>query len=335
MELSSATWLFLNAIMVAKVKPINFPNSYTCRISNSLSGFPFYSSHECCGPQWISYDKRNLETALRERLIGQHLASPIIFKTVTEHMENPNPNRPLVLSLHGLTGTGKSFVSRLIAESIYHNGMQSRFVHLFIATLYFPHQKHLETYQDQLQQWVKGNVSECPSSMFIFDEMDKMPTGLIDSIKPYLDYHGTIDGVSYGQAIFIFLSNSGGEEIAEVALEFWKTGRNREEINLMDLEKDLTLSVFNDKKSGFCHSSLIGKNLVDFYVPFLPLEYKHVVQCGLAEMKARGMKPDQDAVERMAKEFIFFPSEERIFSLQGCKAVSRRSVLHLNVTRED
>ena len=53
--------------------------------------------------------------------------------------------------------------------------------------------------------WVKGNVTKCPRSMFIFDEMDKMQPGLIDSIKPYLDYYDNLDGVSYRQAIFIFL----------------------------------------------------------------------------------------------------------------------------------
>lgn len=41
--------------------------------------------------------------------------------------------------------------------------------------------------------------------MFIFDEMDKMHPGLIDSIKPYLDYYEKLDGISYRKAIFIFL----------------------------------------------------------------------------------------------------------------------------------
>lgn len=59
--------------------------------------------------------------------------------------------------------------------------------------------------QDQLQSWIRGNVSVCPRSLFIFDEMDKMHAGLIDSIKPFLDYYELLDGVSYRQAIFIFL----------------------------------------------------------------------------------------------------------------------------------
>lgn len=59
--------------------------------------------------------------------------------------------------------------------------------------------------QTQLQEWIRGNVSICARSMFIFDEMDKMHPGLIDSIKPYLDFYDNLNGVSYRQAIFIFL----------------------------------------------------------------------------------------------------------------------------------
>lgn len=48
-------------------------------------------------------------------------------------------------------------------------------------------------------------MSACASSMFIFDEMDKLHPGIIDAIKPFLDYYEQIDGVSYRKAIFIFL----------------------------------------------------------------------------------------------------------------------------------
>lgn len=57
--------------------------------------------------------------------------------------------------------------------------------------------------------WVRGNVSACARSIFIFDEMDKMHAGLIDSIKPFLDYYEQLDGVSYRKAIFIFLRLAG------------------------------------------------------------------------------------------------------------------------------
>ncbi|XP_055791089.1 torsin-1B-like [Salvelinus fontinalis] len=177
--------------------------------------------------------------------------------------------------------------------------------------------------QSQLQQWIKGNVTNCPRSMFIFDEMDKMHPGLIDCIKPYLDYYENLDGVSYRQAIFIFLSNAGGEQINKVALDFWKAGQDREEMKLHDLEPALSLSVFNNK-SGLWHTSLIDKNLVDFFVPFLPLEYRQVLLCGMAEMSAKGLEPNQDVVDQMARDLVYFPKSERIFSVNGCKTINRR-----------
>jgi hypothetical protein len=40
--------------------------------------------------------------------------------------------------------------------------------------------------QLQLQDWIRGNVSQCAYSLFIIDEIDKLPPGVIDGIKPFL-----------------------------------------------------------------------------------------------------------------------------------------------------
>ncbi|KAM4635420.1 torsin family 1 isoform 2-T2 [Polymixia lowei] len=277
---------------------------------------------ESCDPNWVTFNATGLETDLSRKLFGQHIASHIILKAVTGFMNNNNPKKPLVLSLHGWTGTGKNFVSQLIAKNIYKEGMDSSFVHLFTSELHFPHQSEIETYKSQLQQWIKGNVTNCAHSMFIFDEMDKMHPGLIDSIKPYLDYYEKLDGVSYRKAIFIFLSNAGGESIIQTALDFWRAGRQRQEILLKDLEMSLSLSVFNNKQSGLWHTSLIDKNLVDFFVPFLPLEERHVVQCAMAEMAAKGLVPDQHVAEKVAGDLVYFPKPDRVFSVKGCKGIA-------------
>lgn len=71
-------------------------------------------------------------------------------------------------------------------------------------------------FQEQLQNWIRGNVSACPHSVFIFDEMDKMHQGLIDAIKPFLDYYEQVDGVSYRKAIFIFLRSVAFFQLLEI-----------------------------------------------------------------------------------------------------------------------
>jgi hypothetical protein len=79
--------------------------------------------------------------------------------------------------------------------------------------------------------------------------MDKLHPGIIDAIKPFLDYYEQVDGISYRKAIFIFLSNAGGDLITKTALDFWRAGRKREEIQLKDLEPVLSVGVFNNRHS--------------------------------------------------------------------------------------
>ncbi|XP_059214629.1 torsin-1A-like [Centropristis striata] len=270
-----------------------------------------------------------LKADLQNKLFGQHIASNIILKAVSGFMSNKIPKKPLVLSLHGRSGTGKNFVIQLIAENIFKEGMNSRFVHVLPADIYFPHKSKLETYKTQLQQWIKGNITSCEHSMFIFDEMDEMHPGLIDSIKSYLGYHNMLDGVSYRRAIFIFLSNTGGDIITQKALEFVREGRDREEIERQDLQTSLSELAFDNKKSGFWHSSLIDANLVDFFIPFLPLEHRHVVQCVMAEMRAKNLWADEKVANKVARDLNYFPKMERVFSSQGCKTVESNLYLYI------
>ncbi|XP_036385067.1 torsin family 1 isoform X1 [Megalops cyprinoides] len=312
-----------NTVLTAAGEPIS--TSIAVGMAAVLTGLlasyqgVLYYFHECCREEWISFNKSGLEKDLERKLFGQHIASRVVLKGVTGFMNNKSPKKPLVLSLHGSTGTGKNFVSQLIADNIYKKGMTSNYVHLFTSTAHFPHPSQIDTYKVQLQQWIKGNVSSCPRSLFIFDEMDKMPLGLIDSIKPYLDYYDNLEGVSYRHAIFIFLSNAGGQNISQVALDFWLKGKDREEIQLKDLEAALSLEVFNNKNSGFWHTSLIDKNLVDFFIPFLPLERRHIRACALAEMAAQGLPLDEEIAGRVADEMIYSPKAERVFASKGCK----------------
>lgn len=88
-----------------------------------------------------------LQENLDRKLFGQHLVSKVIVKAVKGFLNNENAKKPLALSLHGWTGTGKNFVSKIIAESIYKNGLKSKYVHQFVATLHFPHAQDINTYK--------------------------------------------------------------------------------------------------------------------------------------------------------------------------------------------
>ncbi|XP_043086309.1 torsin-1A-like [Puntigrus tetrazona] len=277
----------------------------------------------------LPFDPKRLKADLRENLFGQHIASDVVLKAVTSFMTDSNPNKPLVLSFHGTTGTGKNHVSTIIARNIYKKGEQSKHVHKFISQHHFPHKDHSHSYNAQLKQWIPGNVSSFARTMFIFDEMDKMHPRLIDTVKPFLDYNAFVDGVSFNKAIFLFLSNAGGNMIFNLALDFWREGRDRSEIKMNSNKLEIMISEnIKNEKNGFLHSSIIDHHLIDHYIPFLPLELKHVRQCVLAEMLHLNMTQDVDLADKVARDMPFSPKEERIFAVKGCRNVGQKLALH-------
>ncbi|XP_057175728.1 torsin-1A-like [Triplophysa rosa] len=275
------------------------------------------------------FDSNEFKEDLRKSLYGQHIALETIVKSVTWFMKDPNPPKPLVLSLHGPTGVGKSYVTEIIARNIYQMGERSKHVHTFIATNHFSYY-YLEQDEAQLiKQWIHGNVSSFPRSMFIFDRMDMISSHLINTIKPFLDYIPHIDGVSFRNAIFIFLSNAGGSAITNLTVDFWRKGKNREELQKSkEMETQIYQDIFNNKDSGFWHSCLIDRHLVDHFVPFLPLERKHVRQCVLAEMVILNMTSNHYLIDKVLMEMPFFPQHEEIFSVRGCHALKHNLMLY-------
>lgn len=52
---------------------------------------------------------------------------------------------------------------------------------------------------------IESSVRECHSTLFVFDETDKIPIGLMDTIKAYIDFNPEIDGVDFRRSVFLFL----------------------------------------------------------------------------------------------------------------------------------
>lgn len=129
-----------------------------------------------------------LKESLEENVFGQHIAVRVILGSLSRRWGQADkvlPEKPLVMSFHGWTGSGKNHVARFLAEALFApDGLTSPHVHLIVSTLHFPTQGHddggrvRQRQREQLRDWVRGNVSLCPDSLFIFDEVDKMPAGL-------------------------------------------------------------------------------------------------------------------------------------------------------------
>lgn len=82
-----------------------------------------------------------------QHLAGQHLAKAVVVKSLKAFVRDPAPTKPLVLSLHGWTGTGKSYVSSLLAHYLFQGGLRSPHVHHFSPIIHFPHPGRIERYK--------------------------------------------------------------------------------------------------------------------------------------------------------------------------------------------
>ena len=84
---------------------------------------------------------------LKDKVYGQHLVLKTVVRHLRAHMTTENPSKALVLSFHGGTGTGKTYVSSIIANSMYKEGLNSHFVHFIQVTEKFPHKKQAARYK--------------------------------------------------------------------------------------------------------------------------------------------------------------------------------------------
>ncbi|NWW44986.1 TOR3A protein, partial [Pedionomus torquatus] len=286
----------------------------------------YCSFGKCCetGDCRIVNNITGLEADLNGQLHGQHLAKEVIVRAVREFLQNPQPEKPLVLSFHGWSGTGKNFVARMLTSHLYRDGMKSECVRLFISLFHFPHHKYLDLYKAQLKKQISETLEVCKQSLFIFDEAEKLHFSLLDAIKPFVARYDNKGQMDYRRSIFLFLSNLGGNTINEVALDFWRAGQAREEISMEFLEQRLWLELQEPAENGYARSNLLKENLIDFFVPFLPLEYHHVKLCARDAFLARGLPYTEAALDEVARMMVFVPKEEKLFSAQGCKSVSQR-----------
>lgn len=278
---------------------------------------------ERCTRKWLGNDLASLEQSLKDKLYGQHLVTRAVSATIRGHLENEDPPKALALSFHGWTGVGKTFVSNIIASSLYTNGLKSKFVKRFYGVVDFPDEQMTDSYKKIIQRSVSDCVSECCQCLFIFDEVDKMPPGVFDPIKAYLDHYENVHEVDYRRSIFIFISNLGAERISDITLKHWQDGKDREELQLNDVQPFLRKAVYN-LDGGLKHSALVEHNLLGIFIPFLPLERRHVKQCITSHMKHNYA---EDRINRVADELNYYPEDSKLFAKTGCSGVNEKVYL--------
>lgn len=267
------------------------------------SGFDFIKDNtycqltECCNKQNIPGDIQGLEEQLSKNLFGQHIVLKQLIPALEGHFSDKSiSKKPLVISFHGTTGTGKTFVGNHIANSLYAKGLKSRSVHKYFGRSNFTIENNATFYIEKIDREIRASIRVCPRSLFIFDEVDGTLPGIFDFLKPLLDYNSYIDGLDITKAIFIFMSNSPGTNISDTLGNLLKDGMLRKDTKLGHFENVIETAVYS-MEGGLMKSSLVQGHVIDHFIPFLPLEKFHVLQCVKQEFKHWDYKPEKETIQ--------------------------------------
>ncbi|XP_065673170.1 torsin-1A-like [Hydra vulgaris] len=248
---------------------------------------------ECSEDYYIErINKNNLEQNLNANVFGQEYAIKRIVKIVNSTIKERET--PLVMSFHGPTGTGKSYVFKIVANALFKNGTESKFVHFIYSQI---------------------NYAVCTPEL-----LPKIKTDLLDFIKNHNEKVGNQD---YRKSIFIFLSNIGDDMIINRLVNHYKNKNTRETIPLTDIENSIP-NIAAQSPGGFKNSKIISKSSISLYVPFLPLERKHVQQCAKKELEKRKIEANSNNLNIVANEMIY--DQYKYFSTQGCKLIQSKVV---------
>ncbi len=148
-----------------------------------------------------------------------------------------------------------------------------------------------------------------------------------------------MDGLMFRKSVFIFLSNSAAKEIAQMTLNFDKQNVKRENFEVKLFQSEIQNSIYHHKdenNKGLWHASIIDSYLIDFYVPFLPLERDHVRNCIKAEFRNYNLSTalsltrsgkelnyeiSDKELEQIVDEHVYEPPGYKKYSSSGCKRV--------------
>lgn len=274
-----------------------------------------YNAIENLDDHVLRYDLEGLEKTLRREVFGQQGAVEGLLSHLKDYLSTYVHNKPLVVSVHGPSGVGKSHLGRLLAGHF-----RSVVGETLVLQYYVLH--HCPQEADALQcardlsalisEMVERAEEEEKIPLFIFDEAEHMHDEILDALQQLM---ATKQSNEYLNAIYLFLSNLGHAHITKHMLHnsssiSTASGRHS------NLVKELTPILRNTLEK--LHSLWTEADLL----PLGLLEKGHVMECFLDEMTREGFYPDHTNIERLAGEITYYPEVGgHEYSQTGCKQV--------------
>jgi len=240
-----------------------------------------------------------LERHLAAHLAGQELAAQELTLAVCDHIAPwRSPAKPLVVSLHGPVGVGKTLFHRLLAEALYNRTQADGVLceresaacpgyRVVFGTNYAATEQEAQV--AALQRSLVGHLARFPEAVLVIEEFDKADCASRGLLRQLLD-KGTVDAaagpISFARSVIVLESNEGKDHLFRLLAE----APSRAELPLETAQRVLKDVLYARWAKDGCEEEWDTQktlSLIDVMVPFLPLERAHVRTVVAAHLRER------------------------------------------------
>lgn len=259
----------------------------------------------------VKYDLDGLEKTMAREVFGQPMVIERVMGLLKDYLATHVHNKPLVISFNGPSGVGKSHIGWLLAKH-FRSVMGSHSVLHYFTMHHCPNGTAVSTCQLELSETVGEMVAQAEmeevTPVFILDEVEFMPDTLLETLGGFFQKNQTNE---YLNAVYILISNLGGEEITRHFLQ------NVSDDSLQPQKTMEALQSVLRPILSHVHSFWRGVEIV----PFGLLEKAHILSCFYEEMMSEGIYPNASHIEHLAAQLSYYKKAGKEFGRTGCKQV--------------
>lgn len=233
---------------------------------------------------FVSRPCGEFETLLTSQLVGQDLALQQFSDAVCDHLAKEGQFRPLVVSFHGPPGVGKSLLHLLAARALYNDkvtaalqcpGRDCSGYKVMYGMDYMASERELQ--HRLLREALITHLRQHPQSLLVIEEYDKIDCPTRGMLRQLLENPQSAN-VTIGQSIVLLESNMGYDQLYKLMRDAKAQGKP---VSAEAAGQTLKNLVFDTWRDGGCEGfadTAKSVGLVDFYLPFFPLERQHIQQ---------------------------------------------------------
>ncbi|XP_070614292.1 torsin-4A [Erythrolamprus reginae] len=260
----------------------------------------------------LKYDLDGLEKTMGREVFGQPLVVEKVMALLKDYLATHVHNKPLVVSFNGPSGVGKSHLGWLLAKH-FRSVMGPQSVLHYFTLHHCPVETSVSSCQLELSDTIGDMVARAEIEeiipVFILDEVEFMPGILLETLGGFFRKNQTNE---YLNAVYILISNLGGEEITQNFLQnISNDDSSRPQKTLEELQSTLRPVL------SHVHSFWTEVDIV----PFGLLERRHILNCFYEEMMSEGIYPNASHIELLAGQLSYYEKAGKEFGRSGCKQV--------------